>query len=126
MTALIEGLCLVERCRRICEASGAPYLIENPVSTLATYWRKPDYTFHPCDLAGIWMNPVMRTPKRPAYGWETVLSCPNHDPFRRLRESKMHLMPPSVNRANLRSATPKGFAKAVFEVNGNSNSKWQR
>jgi len=31
--------------------------------------------------------------------------------------SKMHLMPPSENRANLRSATPMGFAQAVFEAN---------
>lgn len=31
--------------------------------------------------------------------------------------SRMHLLPPSEERANLRSATPTGFAKAVFEAN---------
>ena len=31
--------------------------------------------------------------------------------------SKMHLLPPSEDRANLRSATPMGFAQAVFEAN---------
>jgi hypothetical protein len=31
--------------------------------------------------------------------------------------SKMHLLPPSAERANLRSATPEGFAQAVFEAN---------
>ena len=31
----------------LCEWLGAPYLIENPVSTMSTYWRKPDYVFHP-------------------------------------------------------------------------------
>jgi hypothetical protein len=30
-----------------CEESGAPYLIENPVSTISSYWRKPDHSFHP-------------------------------------------------------------------------------
>jgi hypothetical protein len=31
--------------------------------------------------------------------------------------SKMHLLPPSDDRANLRSATPMGFARAVFAFN---------
>lgn len=31
----------------LCEWLEAPYLIENPVSTISTYWRKPDATFHP-------------------------------------------------------------------------------
>jgi hypothetical protein len=49
LKALIEGLSLVERCREVCEASGSPYMIENPVGQLATYWRKPDHYFDPCD-----------------------------------------------------------------------------
>lgn len=31
--------------------------------------------------------------------------------------SRMHRLPPSKDRANLRSATPMGFARAVFESN---------
>lgn len=31
----------------LCEWLEVPYLIENPVSTISTYWRKPDATFHP-------------------------------------------------------------------------------
>ena len=31
--------------------------------------------------------------------------------------SKMYNLPHSKNRANLRSATPAGFARAVFEAN---------
>lgn len=31
--------------------------------------------------------------------------------------SRMHLLPPSEDRANLRSRTPIGFAQAVFEAN---------
>jgi hypothetical protein len=31
--------------------------------------------------------------------------------------SLMHLMPPSDDRANLRSVTPRGFALAVFAAN---------
>src|SRR5687767_9567760 len=40
LRALSEGLELVDRCRSICEWSGAPWMLENPVSTLATYWRE--------------------------------------------------------------------------------------
>lgn len=31
----------------LCEWVGAPYMIENPVSTISSYWRKPDAMFHP-------------------------------------------------------------------------------
>ena len=29
---------------------GVPYMIENPVSVVSTYWRKPDYIFHTAAL----------------------------------------------------------------------------
>lgn len=31
--------------------------------------------------------------------------------------SRMHLMPPSADRGDLRAETPPGFARAVFEAN---------
>jgi hypothetical protein len=46
---LIEALEIVEACRRLCEESDAPWMLENPVGTLATYWREPDHSFDPCD-----------------------------------------------------------------------------
>lgn len=52
MGAIIQALQIADACRKICEASGARWFVENPVSTLATYWRKPDYSFNPCDFAG--------------------------------------------------------------------------
>lgn len=47
--ALADSIRLFHRAAQICEWSGAPYLIENPISTISTYWRKPDYVFDPCD-----------------------------------------------------------------------------
>jgi len=35
------------RAANIGELLNVPYYIENPVSVLATLWRKPDYTYHP-------------------------------------------------------------------------------
>lgn len=118
MASLIEALKIVEACRVICETAGAPYCIENPVSTLATYWRKPDYTFDPCDYAG-----YAPDPEAEAYTKRTCLWVGSGfvmPATRRLEPalgSKMHLLPPSPDRADLRSATPKGLARAVFEAN---------
>jgi hypothetical protein len=115
--ALIEALSIVDACRDICETSGAPWMLENPVSTLATYWRKPDYTFHPhhytafelsdnytkktCVWAG---NEFAMPPPRMAHG------MPEPD-------DRIHKAPPSEERADFRSATPLGFARAVFQAN---------
>ena len=49
---LIRALQLFEVSVKLAEWTGAPYLIENPVSTVATYWRKPDHRFNPCDYGG--------------------------------------------------------------------------
>lgn len=49
LKSLIRALRLFEATVRIAEWTGAPYMIENPVSTVSSYWRKPDYTFDPSD-----------------------------------------------------------------------------
>lgn len=51
LSLLIEGLTLVERCRVLCE-EGRWFQIENPVGTLSTYWRKPNYIIQPNEYAG--------------------------------------------------------------------------
>jgi hypothetical protein len=43
-------------------------MIENPVSTVSTYWRKPDYTFDPCDYGDAYQ-------KKRAFGRAAVLCC---------------------------------------------------
>ena len=117
MAALYKAIGLFYASIRIAEWSNAPYLIENPVSTISTYWRKPDFTFDPCDYAGyqggendlytkktcLWVGGGFRMP-------QPRQQSPTHG-------SRMHLIPPSENRTNIRSATPMGFARAVFEAN---------
>jgi hypothetical protein len=117
MGALIEALEIVEACRNLCEASGAPYMIENPVSTLSTYWRKPDHIFHPWHYTAhapadnyskktcLWTGNGFVMP-RPAV--EAGLGEP---------DDRIHKAPPSDDRSDFRSATPMGFARAVFEAN---------
>jgi hypothetical protein len=117
---LIEGLEVVEACRLLCEGSQAPWMLENPVGTLATYWRDPDYTFDPCDYGdpytkktclwvggGFVMPPVVKPGDmfaKPTWVEPTL-------------GSMIHRMPPSKDRGDLRSVTPMGFALAVFNAN---------
>jgi hypothetical protein len=115
---LIEALTLVNRCRELCEWIGAPYMIENPVSTLATYWRKPDYTFNPCDYGGYLNPPGDEYTKKTCLWTGGGFVMPEPKPVEPVLGSKMHLLPPGPERANLRSETPMGFAQAVFETNG--------
>ncbi|TVR06662.1 MAG: hypothetical protein EA385_15200 [Salinarimonadaceae bacterium] len=39
-------------CQELAELVECPYMIENPVSAMATHWRKPDHYFHPHHFAG--------------------------------------------------------------------------
>lgn len=116
--ALIRSLELFKRSVDLGELIGAPGFIENPVCTVSTYWREPDFTFNPFDYAGygggcddlytkqtnLWaLNGFVLPPKRSRYPEQG---------------SKFHLLPPSDDRAALRSQTPAGFAQAVFEQIG--------
>lgn len=51
--ALINTLNLFKRSVDMALLLGCPYMIENPVSVVSSYWRKPDYTFHPHEYAGL-------------------------------------------------------------------------
>jgi hypothetical protein len=115
--SLIDALQLFEAAVRIAEWTQAPYMIENPVSTVSSYWRKPDFAFDPCDYGGY------RTPPGDAYTKRTCLWIGNGFVMPRTKRvtpsegSRMHLLGPATNRGAKRSVTPKGFAQAVFEAN---------
>jgi hypothetical protein len=115
--SLINALELFDAALRLAEWSKAPYLLENPVSTVSTYWRTPDQIFDPCDYGGY------LTPPTDAYTKKTCLWTGNGFKMPKPRRvephegSRMHRLPPSPERSRIRSATPKGFAQAVFEAN---------
>lgn len=117
---LSESILLFARAAEIAEHLGCPYFLENPVSTISSYWRRPDYQFDPCDFAGYLPDDEQG---HDAYTKRTCLWTGGGFvmPARRyvlpLLGSKMHLLPPSAERANLRSETPRGFALAVFLAN---------
>ena len=113
---LSEALAIADACKRICEWSKAPWMLENPVSMLSTYWRKPDYSFDPYEYGG-YEHPEDAYTKKTCLWAGGGFVMPQPKPVAPTQGSKMHLIPPSADRPNLRSETPKGFAQAVFEAN---------
>lgn len=115
--SLIEALELFDRSIRLAEWTKAPYMLENPVSVVSTHWRKPDHIFDPCDYGGYLSPPSDAYTKRTCLWTGNGFVMPKAKWVRPREGSRMHRLPPTSERANLRSATPKGFAQAVFEAN---------
>lgn len=110
LRGLIDALEVVEVCRILCESSGAWWMLENPVSRLSSSWRKPDHMFDPCDYGDPYTKKTCIWS-----GGGFVMPPKNRVPV--TLESYIHKMPPSPDRANRRSETPMGFARAVFAAN---------
>lgn len=116
LPALIEGLTIVNACRELCESSGAPWLLENPVGTLATYWRQPDHSFHPADYTAFELGDNYTKKTLLWTGGGFVMPAPSMATTEK-PDDRIHKAPPSDDRADFRSATPMGFARAVFLAN---------
>lgn len=114
LSVLIESLELVNTCLEICKTAKVGWMIENPVGRLSTCWRKPDYTFDPCDYG----DPYT---KKTCLWTGGMFRMPDKTPVEPVLGSKMHYLPPSKNRARLRSETPMGFANAVYNANKNQH-----
>lgn len=113
-------------------ALNIPWVLENPISVLASLWRKPDYYFDPFEYGGYlpendthpnWPNIIE---PRDAYPKRTSIWCgngfvmPTKKPVAVLPGfSKQHkkLGGKSDFTKTIRSATPRGFAQAMFESN---------
>lgn len=114
---LIEGVELVEACRRICEWSKAPWMLENPVGQLSTYWRKPDHYFDPYEYAGYALVDEAYTKKTCLWVGEGFV-MPTKRPVEVTEEKpRIHWAKNDAGRGDVRSVTPSGFARAVFEAN---------
>lgn len=112
LRALSHAVDVFGRCVEICEWTEARWFCENPVSVISTHYRKPDYTFHP------WQYGDLYTKKTCLWtGGGFVMPPPVHDTPPPGTTAKIHLMPPSEERARLRSLTPEGFASAVYQAN---------
>lgn len=127
-----KAMDLFKLCYSICESTGAPFIVENPVSVAATMFRKPDHKFDPWQYGGHLpendTNPVSELiPPRDAYPKKTCLwtgnnysmpeLCPVEKPEGYSPQHKK-LGGKSLKTKNIRSATPRGFAIAVYKKYG--------
>jgi hypothetical protein len=104
-------------CQEIAELVDCPWMIENPVSAIATHWRKPDHYFHPHDFAGL--EPSDHYVKKTALWTGGGFVMPDAFPLMDAGppDDRIYKAPPGAGRAAFRSATPMGFARAVFRAN---------
>ena len=120
-------------CADLFDSMDIPYFIENPVSRLATLYRKPDYYFHPYEYGGYISYSEAEHPRWPeyiapmdAYTKKTCLwtgggfvmpqkvavDKPNGYSTQHLK-----LGGKSQRTKDIRSATPRGFAAAIHDAN---------
>ena len=120
-------------CAQMFNELGVPYFIENPVSVLSTLWRKPDHSFHPYEYGNYIHDDEAEHPLWPdyiaakdAYPKKTCLWTGNGftmpwtdavEPEDGHSRQHLKLGGKSMKTKNIRSATPRGFAKAVYEFN---------
>jgi len=108
---------VAQQCKSLGQLSGAPWAFENPVSAFSSIFGPPQYSFHPYHYGGycegdqyfkttcLWTSDdfIMPQPRE----------CGSlGEPDRRIHEAS-----PGEDRANFRSATPSGFARALFLAN---------
>jgi len=112
-----KAVSVAEQCRTIGLASGAPFFVENPVSTLSKVFGKPDHTFHPYQFTAY--EPADNYTKKTCLwtGNGFLMPTPHVDTTVGAPDNRIHAAPPGPERANFRSATPMGFARAVFDAN---------
>ena len=106
---MLQGLSVVDACVRIVTATKPVWwCLENPVGKLKRWLGPWQMIFQPYEYG----DPY--TKKTCLWG---KFNHPLKRPVEPTEGGKMHRLPPSEERAALRSVTPPGFAKAFFEAN---------
>ncbi len=127
-----EAMALVYTAYNMAEALGCPYAIENPVSVISSQWRKPDHIFNPYEYGGYlpeddkhprypdYIEPRDAYPKRTCYWVGGGFVMPQKRPVAvKPGYSKQYvkLGGKSEKTKRIRSASPRGVAKAIYEAN---------
>lgn len=127
-----DATALCDLVRVVGEGLGCKWGFENPVGALSTLYRKPDFSFHPCDYAGYLpdddQHPIYPEiyPGQDRYNKNTCIWMGNgaEMPIKRRIEPEHKDNPgwkkcggKSLRTKNIRSATPRGFAKAWKDAN---------
>lgn len=116
---LRDALEMFEAGRQIGDWSGAPWAQENPVTMLSSipHIGKPDHYFHPWQYTQF--CPEDNYTKKTCIWGGNGFVMPEPCPDLSLGEpdNRIHFASPTDDRADVRSVTPMGFARAVFQAN---------
>lgn len=127
---MINALSAVDACLRIISVCKPVWwALENPVGKLPRYIGKWNYTFQPYEYGDPWTKRTCiwgnhthpaKSPVEPVGLWTGgtplgKLGIVDHPEY--LPADWIHKLPPTKDRAVLRSITPPGFARAFFEAN---------
>jgi len=110
----IDALKLVDACWQLCHWYSVPWMLENPVGRLSQVLGKASATFQPWQYGELYQK---RTCIWSGNGF--VMPPPTVTTKPTTCKQAIWAMPPSPERADRRSITPRGFARAVFEANWN-------
>lgn len=118
-----KAVAIAEQCRTVGRMSGVPWMVENPVSVLSNVFGKPSYTFNPCDYTGF--EPADNYTKKTCIwsGGGFHMPPPVRDESLGEPDPNRIWYMSGKDRANQRSKTPRGFARAVCEANLNNWTK---
>lgn len=114
---LRDGMDLFMACLQAARWAGCPYALENPVGRISGIHHPATHTFDPCDYGGYLDPPGDAYTKKTCLWTGGGFIMPEPRPVFPVEGSRMHGMTPSDDRADLRSETPMGFARAVYEAN---------
>lgn len=119
---LADAVQIFDSCLMAAVFSGAPFMLENPAtSRLNTHRRPPDYVFHPWEYAGYLPDiQVDNTSKKTGLWTGNGFVMPEKRPAPEPHRQDCWMATPTDNpndRADERSVTPMGFARAVFLAN---------
>lgn len=106
---LVDGISMVDAvCRLVLVTKPTWWALENPAGMLSRYLGPPVMTFQPCEYGDPYTKLTCL--------WGSF-NAPARKPVEATEGSKMHFVPPGPRRAEIRSQTPAGFARAFFEAN---------
>ena len=129
-----EAIALCDMVRIAGNILNCKWAFENPVGRLSSLYRKPDFKFNPCDYAGYLPgnqpHPIYPEiyPAQDRYNKNTCIWHGNGfkepkrkriEPFEKENPGWKKCGGKSIKTKNIRSATPRGFAQAVFLANHN-------
>ncbi|WP_234405701.1 Dcm methylase [Vibrio cholerae] len=127
-----EAMSLAMMVKKVGDSFDCKWGCENPVSVLSTMWRKPDYSFHPWEYGGYlpendihpeypeYIKPRDAYPKKTCIWSGNGFVMPEKNSVcvePGYSDQHKKLGGKSQKTKNIRSATPRGFAKAVFIFN---------